>query len=352
MAIIEAWESWTGPGAKDEVIVPIKPEENAVHRIDHRNYFEHWYFDAKLEDGHVVIGFLQASELVTRKPGVELHVYKPDGQKLSVVKSYQKSDVRASAEKCDIRVGDNRAYAEFPEGGGLPVHHVHLAEGDMQFDLTYRNELPGWKPGGGMTKFGDTDFFAWVVPSPKASVEGTVKFGNTTLEAKGIGYQDHNWGIGDMKRIISYWYWGRLYTDDFTLLYAYVATQKRYNNHVSSPLMLAYKDKIILSTGEMSLTQGPKVFNQVANRDYPSNLVIDVPGNVRLKLDVVDVIDAHNFLEDMPVVRNKAVQKVVNRLIGRPGYFRFDSNFDLHVEHDGQSSDQAGRTLHEMVALQ
>jgi hypothetical protein len=351
MATIKAVETWTGPGKSDGVIVPLGPEENAVHTIDHKNYFEHWYFDAKLSDGHVVIGFLQASELINRKPGVELHVYKPSGEKLSVTRLYSKDRVSTSTTGFDVRIGDNYGYAEFPEGGGLPTYKVHLAEEDMQFDLTYHNLLPGWKPGGGMTRYGDTEFFAWVVPSPKARVEGTVRFGGTELEVRGIGYQDHNWGVGDMKRIIAYWYWGRLYVDEFTLLYAYVMTQNKYGNHCSTPLMLAKGDQVILSTGEMTLAEGPAVFNEVANRDYPSNLLIEVPGKVRLKLDVKEVIDAHNFLEDLPVVRSKAIQPIIHKLIGRPGYFRFDSEFELHVEHKGETFDRSGTTLHEMVAL-
>ncbi len=352
MAIVKAFETWTGPGKSDAVIVPLKPEENAVHAIDHKNYFEHWYFDAKLEDGHVVVGFLQAAELITRKPGVELHVYKPDGEKLSVVKGYKDSDVSTSTEKCDVRVGKNRAYAEWPEGGGLPVHHVYLAEEDMEFDLTYRNVLPGWKPGGGMTKYGDTEFFAWVVPSPRAEVEGTVKFGGKTMQVRGVGYQDHNWGVGDMKRIIDFWYWGRIYGEDFTLLYAYVQTRKHYGRACSTPLMLARRDEVVLSTGEVTLDTGPTIFNMTANRDYPSWLDIRVPGNLKLRLDVRDVIDAHDFVEDLPVVRSKLIKPVINKLVGRPGYFRFNSDFKLQVESDGTSYEREGTTLHEMVALQ
>lgn len=346
-------EIWTGPGERDEVIVPLKPEENASHHAETRNFFEHWYFDTRLEDGHVVVGFLQPAELITKKPGVELHVYKPSGEKLSVTRAYKDADVRASETKCDVWVGDNHAYAEHPADGGLPVHHLHISEGDMEADLVFRSEIPGWKPGGGRTNYGDKEFFAWVVPAPRARVEGSVRIGKETLKASGIGYHDHNWGVGDMRRIISYWYWGRIYAEDFTLLYANVMTRKRFGNACSTPLMLAHGDKVLLSTGEMSLLGSNPVFNDVANREYPSSVAIEVPGSVRLRLDVRDVIDAHNLLLDVsPVFGNRAVGRIANRLIGRPGYFRFNSDFTLHVEHDGQSYDRTGTTLHEMVALQ
>jgi predicted secreted hydrolase len=351
MKTVEAVETWTGPGKSDAVIVPLGPAENAAHPMDHKNYFEHWYFDARLEDGHVIVGFLQSSELITRKPGVELHVYTPDGEKLSVKKTYGAGDVSVSTDVCDVTVGPNHCRAETSTEGALPVYRVQLAEDDLAFDLTFRGLLPGWKPGGGKTCYGDTDFFAWVVPAPKAAVEGTVRIGGTELDARGTGYHDHNWGIGDMKRIIDRWYWGRIYAEDFTLLYAYVMTTRKYNNARSTPLMLAHGDRIILSTGDVTLESGETVFDRAGNRDYPSSVSLKVPGSLGLNLEVRKVIDAHDFLEDVPVVRSRAIKPLVNRLLGRPGYFRFDSDYHLRVIEDGQTYERAGTTMHEMVAL-
>ena len=349
----EVVETWTGPGATDEVIVPLRPDENGAHPSMSRNHFEHWYFDAILEDGHVVVGFLQTAELITRKPGVELHVYKPSGEKISNTASYPASEVSASESGCDVRVGASHAHAEYPPDGGLPVHHVHIAEGDATADLTFTSELPGWKPGGGRTEYGDDEFFAWVVPAPRARVEGTVTFGGKRLDARGIGYHDHNWGIGDMKRIVSYWYWGRIYAQDVTVLYAYVMTKKRYGNACSTPMMVAYDGKVILSTGEMTLRTGEPVFDQRANRDHPSFFVIEALPTLSLRLDVREVIDAHNLLHDVsPIFKNRLIERAVNAAVGRPGYFRFGSDFSLHLEHRGTSLDRSGRTLHEMVALE
>ena len=73
----EVSETWTGPGRQDGQIVPIKPEENGVHPTDDENYVEHWYFDARLDNGYLVVGFLWASEMMTHEPAMELHIYKP-----------------------------------------------------------------------------------------------------------------------------------------------------------------------------------------------------------------------------------------------------------------------------------
>ena len=352
MRIEPVVDEWLGPGEKDGTIVPIAPEENAVHRVDSRTYGEWWYFDARLEDGHVVVGFLQASELMTRKPGVELHVYKPSGEKLSVVRKFPASEVKASEEKCDVWVGENRCYVEWPEVGDLPTHYLYISEQGMEADLTFHSEVPGWKPGRGLTRYGDRGYFSWVVPVPRARVEGTVRFEGRTLDAAGIGYHDHNVVTADMRRILSFWYWGRLYTDDFTLLYAYVRTRRRFARAASKPLMLAYRDRVILSSGEMALTEGEAVFNPEANRTYPAWLEMEIPDRVYLRLDVRRIIDGNDFLRDMnPVVMSPAVRWLVNRFM-RPGWFRFESDFTLRVRHQGQAFERTGTTLHEMVALE
>ena len=116
------------------------------------------------------------------------------------------------------------------------------------------------------------------------------------------------------------------------------------------PLMVARGSEIVLSTGEVTSTEGPRVFNDVANRDYPSTLSLS-SDEVDLTFDVQRIVHANDFLEMLPVVRWKPVKAVVNRLLGRPGYFRFESDFDLTVRLEDEVLKETGRTMHEMVAL-
>ncbi len=342
-------ETWTGPGRRDAVVAPVGPEGNAAHLDDHKLAFEHWYFDARLSDGHIVVGFIQTRELIQRKPGVELHVYRPDGTRLEVVKHYADADASASREQCDVRVGHNWARAELHEGR-LPVHRLFLDEDGITFDLTFDSEVPTWMPGGGRTTYGDRDYFAWCVGAPRARVSGTVTIHGETIQAEGIGYHDHNWGVGDMKRIIDHWYWGRLYTDDLTVIYANVHTTPRYGSHASMPLMVARGSEIVVSTGEVTSLEGPRVFDEVANRDYPATLSLQAD-EVDLTFEVRRIVHANDFLEMVPVIRSRFVKPLVNRLLGRPGYFRFESDFDLTVRLEDEVLKETGRTMHEMVAL-
>ncbi|MGZ4447718.1 MAG: hypothetical protein ACXVEC_13345 [Nocardioides sp.] len=346
-------EAWNGPGARDAELTTVRPEDHGLHATDHKRAFEHWYVDARLDTGHTVVGFLtkrRPEERVGCDPSVELIVYAPDGTKHQVRRSYPASEASFATHDVDVRIGPNTATVD--RSGPLPVQRIHLAEGDLVLDLELHNELPSWMPGRGETHYGDVDHFGWVVAAPRARVSGQVRVGGEVLDAAGIGYADHNWGVGDMKRIIDRWHWGRLYVADYSLLFANVLTQKRFDGHRSQPLMLAREDEIVLSTGEVELTEGPMVFHPGANREHPTWLRMQVPGRLDLRLDVERVIDAQDLLDEVPVARSRFVKPLVHRLVGRPGYFRFDSRFVLRVhEDDGRVVERTGSTLHEMVAL-
>jgi len=354
LSVEKVIDHWLGPGEKDGESIPLSLQENGIHpkaRSESRFYGEWWYFDARLEDGHVIVGFLQASELMSRRPGVELHIYCPDGNKLSVVKKYPLSELKASEDKCDVRVGDNRCYVDCSDGKSLPRHYLFIEEEGFLADLVFESVLPGWKPGKGLTEYGNRGYFSWIVPVPRAKVTGKIRYGDNEISTRGIGYHDHNVVTADMRRILSHWYWGRIFATDFTLLYAYVVTSKKFGCHVSKPLMLAFRDRVVLSTGEMRLKEGELLFDKKANRTYPSWLEVEVPGRLFLSLKVMRIVDCNDLLSGInPIIMNPAVRWLVNRFV-RPGWFRFESEYNLRVFHEGRNYEEKGTTLHEMVAL-
>lgn len=345
-------EAWNGPGLRDGELTVVSAKDNALHPSDSRWAFEHWYYDAHLDSGHTVVAFLQKrrpEEPPGSKPIVELLVYYPDGRRRQVTIHHPKSDFSASSDHCEVAIGASHAHSDY--SGDLPVHHLHAAEEDLVFDLTFTNETPSWMPGSGLQHIGADDTFGWVVPGPRCAVTGTVTIDGQTQTVTGRGYHDHNWGVGNMPRIIERWHWGRLYTDQFSLLFATVMTQKRFGFHEFRPLMLARGREIVLSTGEVTLTEGPTTYSDIAHRSYPTSLRLQVPGAIDLKLDVKQMIHAHDLLDDVPVVRSRAIKSLARKLIGQPGYFRFLSDFELTVTLDGETTVETGSTLHELVAL-
>jgi hypothetical protein len=99
------------------------------------------------------------------------------------------------------------------------------------------------------------------------------------------------------------------------------------------------------------LREGPARFDATAGRGYPEWIELRVPDQVELRLTVDRVIHAHDLLDDIPVVGTRLLKPLAHRLIGHPGYFRFESTFELTVLGGTEPVRRTGTTLHELVAL-
>ena len=102
-------EAWNGPGRRDGEITAVEAADNGAHPSTDKHAFEHWYFDAHLDDGRIVVAMIQTRELVHRKPGVEIHVYSADGKRREASRSYtslMRFTLKLMANLTDPRDGD------------------------------------------------------------------------------------------------------------------------------------------------------------------------------------------------------------------------------------------------------
>jgi hypothetical protein len=339
-------EQWLGPGRKDGEIKSIEPKDDAMHiDMKKKGTREWWYFDARLDNGYTVIGFFRAKHERTGKTGVEITIYKPNGEKIQKIIDYLHSDLRASLELPDLQIGENYIKVDY-YNQELPIYEIFLDEGEYGLHLKYTAKIHGWKPGKGYIEFGKSNEFGWVVALPRADVEGTIKVNNETIQVKGIGYHDHNWLNFNFAMIIDYWYWGRIYSDNYTVIFAYIKCNKKMNNYPIKVLMLAEKAHIILSTGEYELIQDNFEYNHKAGNSYPKFLKFNLDNYYEIILEVQEIIDADNLLIELgPITRFFAK----NLLKLKPGYFRLNSKFQLIKHINGESYTEKGSTLHEMV---
>jgi hypothetical protein len=339
-------EAWLGPGRKDGQIKPITPKDDALHiDMKEKGTREWWYFDARLDNGYTVVGFFRAKHERTGKTGVEITIYKPDGEKIQNVIDYSPSDLSASRDIPDVKIGNNYIKVDF-SNKELPIYEIFLDEGEYGLHLKYIASVHGWKPGNGYIEFGKSNQFGWVIALPRANVEGTIKVNNETIQVKGIGYHDHNWLNFNFAMIIDYWYWGRIYSENFTVIFAYIKCNKRMDNYPIQVLMIAENENIFLSTGEYEMFQDDFEYNDKANNSHPKLLKFNFGNNNEITLNVQDIIDSDNLLYELgPITRFLAK----NLLKLKPGYFRLNSQFQLTLQIDGKTHVEKGTTLHEMV---
>jgi predicted secreted hydrolase len=345
-------EGWTGPGRKDGVISRLTPEDDALHiDLGRKGMYEWWYFDARLEGDYTVVVFFHASNPnpgIAGRAGIELVVVRPNGERTQRFVEYERSGFSASREQPEVSVGNNRLEVDYSRGE-LPVYQIHVDEGDLAFDLTYTAEVHGWKPGDGYSHFGDRGYFAWVVPFPRARVEGTVRIGDERIEARGVGYHDHNWLSFQFPRVIDHWMWGRIYSETLTVCYAFIQCNKKVDGHTVKALMAARNEHVVLSTGEFDFVTEGFEHDDRAGHVYPKSLRISSPGEIEVAMNVRRVLEAENLLDNFaPLTRFLA--RYVLRL--KPGYFRLLSDFEVELTADGLARRESGDTLHEIVAFQ
>jgi hypothetical protein len=344
-------EGWTGPGRKDGNIVPLTKKDDALHTDPSaKNTFEWWYFDAHLDNGYIAIAFFHASNPnpgMAGKSGVELVLIRPDGQKTQHFVEYPQKDFQASTEFPDVKMGNNYLRVDY-ESGDLPIYEIFISENDLTFHLKFSALVKGWKPGNGYSRFGDMGSFAWVVPFARASVQGTIQDDHTKMQVKGVGYHDHNWLDFQFFKIIKYWMWGRVYSDSYTLSYAYIQCNKKMDHHAVKVLMLARNQDVILSSGEFDFLTDDFKYNGMAGHEYPNLLTIKAGEDLEAVLRVKQVKEAENMLDNFgPIPRFLA--KNILRL--KPGYFRLISDFTIKVKTAGHADEESGTTLHEIVAF-
>ena len=86
---------------------------------------------------------------------------------------------------------------------------------------------------------GKVPLHQWLLSVPKADVEGTIAIierggAVRTIPVRATGYHDHNLGAVPMQEYISRWYWGRVFSKPFDLVYYVVF----FKNNDYKPLAL------------------------------------------------------------------------------------------------------------------
>jgi len=342
-------EGWLGPGRRDGTIVPLEPSEDGIHIDVHKKgEYEWWYFDAHMESGHTIVVFFYAANPnpgFGGKPGVEIVLLRPDGSKTQRFIPYSKPALTASRDRAEVKMGANHLEArQVPRE--LPVYEVYVEDRDLSCHLEFKAEVNGWKPGTGISQFGELGSFAWIVPFARASVTGTIIDQGRGLDVKGIGYHDHNWLDFPFQSIIDYWMWGRIYSTHYTVSYAFIQCNAKMDRHQVRVLMLADGKEVRLSTGQFEFTKEDFDYDQRTKHRYPKMVTISVPDELEINLRVRNILESQNMLDNFSLPL-RLIAKYLLRL--RPGYFRLLSDFEISATRDGKLNKETGTALHEIV---
>jgi hypothetical protein len=338
-------------GKSSELLDGGKNQPNARDRARHTmkgiDPFEWWYFDGHLDTGETFVGVFYAPSVKTGKSTVTFSLYSPDFKKKYFRKSFPAGEMKLSTEDVDIicpagfirRMDDNN-------------YHVQWNMDSIVADFKLTITAPGWMPAGqdgGNENF--LDFF-WNVHQARNSIEGTITQDGQTRQVKGVGYADHNWGKKPFTEITRHWVWGRIFSDEHTIIFADVDYINPSMN-IARPLYIAKGDQMILGTGSPTIRQWDFVTHPVLKRHYPKQISIDfdqggVRGHINIRFKaLVEDVDLLMTTELNPLSR-----WVVRTFIAKPAYFRVIARYNGNIIEHGKAVPIEGECLYEIVEFE
>jgi len=323
--------------------------EDGYRTADEEDSFEWWYFDAQFDDGSTAVITFSTKPHTKPKaplsPGVLIMHRSSGGESESYGPKFSAEELTASNSGCDVRIGPNWVK------GDLDHYELHVEAESISFDLTMQRKAPSWRPGAAVTYFNSakTKYFAWVVPIPYGTVEGTMTRDGKESKVKGTVYHDHNWGNAVMGSMLDYWYWGRAHVGDFNIIFAQLVTIKIFGlGGIKLPVFFLAKGDKILTDDGLPLTletsgevEGPK------GQTYPTRLDFNweaEEGVVKLAIRDPKLIEVLDMTEDMP-----KWQRPLVHIFANPLYYDFDAELELSVDIAGVKAKESGRVIFEKM---
>jgi hypothetical protein len=176
--------------------------------------------------------------------------------------------------------------------------------------------------------------FSWVVPLPRAAVEGVFAIDGVsyTLE-EALGYHDHNTWQGApqaklfMDDVIAHWQWGRFLASDCTVVFMNTCLR----THSIRSCLYARDNTILHSSNNLR-----KVVTEAATQDevlrapYPTRIIVGLSTDAcpwQMVLQATDVLDRRDLLEGV----YPPLPWLIKRLISHPTYHSMLADVTLRI---------------------
>ena len=322
------------------------PKDDGCHPDETPDFFEWWYFDALMDDeSSFVISWHRNAE---GPAYVRFTYHDPAGEKSHLQTSFPLERTHVSAETCDVRMADNYLRGEYPKW------EMRFQHGDTGCDLMFRSVTQSVKsPPDGVSIFSERPrrYLGWLVPQPRAEVTGEVTVRGKRFPVHGLGYHDHNWGVGHVGRpaagqevleavggglagLYDFWYWGRLYLPRHTIVYSAGRMAEHLGYAPANILIALQGEKLTTMSFRLGHEERGMSVEPTTGADYPQELIIRpqhrlVNGQLTLKL--------RRFIDISPYGERGH------------GYFRFLADCHAQLDFCGEKIDIVVPAIHERM---
>lgn len=317
-----------------------------------RGTFEWWYFDAHFDDHTTAVIVYATKPIISPgdplRPNVSISITRADGSKTAEFAFPPPEQYAASSEMCDVKLG--ASWVKQSGGGTCWAFSLHAETEHLSADLTFSGLVPPWRPGAGKSFFGDYEhFFAWLPSIPYGTVAGTLTYDGQTVQVRGTGYHDHNWGNVALPAVMDHWYWGRAHVGDYTLIFVEQIALKKYGSTRMPVFLLAKGDQILVDDARYLTLQARNFTRHASGREYPGEVDftwVNGAERIHLGLRKQKMIESASLLMVLPPLKRALAKLFVN-----PYYFRFNTELELTIELGNLKDSIRGPALYEIMML-
>lgn len=261
-------------------------------------------------------------------------VISPENKRYFSRYQFDEKKVVVAGDHLFFKEGDNMI-----EGKGDGIYRIKLKYPGFACDLTYKNNVPPWRPGNGYAYYeaNKKSYGYNIITSPWADVSGSITLPDKSLTVNGEGYSDWGRGSSFPTKLSPYLYSIRTFSPPGTpredrWMFGLLETQLNpsFGNKRMPYLHLAHNNKIVLATKFYNIE--PTGWKKGADTpyDYPTRFRI----TARDKGWVLDgeyvtgeLFDFLDVLQQLPPWFKSTAEKFVKR----PVYFRSRGTFNATV---------------------
>ena len=210
----------TGDGFWDFSFSPedIELKDDAFHRADSSNlshFTEWWYFDATFDNGYSAQMTFRVMSVLDQDIAIfsRLDLYKDTALISHKQHMHLLEDFYASTDVPYVLLNGNEMINGYINRfTGAWTYDISFDMGDTSADLHFVGCTKGYK--------GSTPGGKWAVILPRADVTGKLFIDGDEIKVKGVGYHDHNWEVTAEAALNFGWYWGKINSDTYTIVWA------------------------------------------------------------------------------------------------------------------------------------
>ena len=263
------------------------PKDDAFHGSKKLIASEWWYFDAIFSNKYSIHVDFTTFTKKHKIASSAIEIYKNGKLKVKAIKRHLYEDIEVSKKIPFVKLNGNKIMDfdldRFKKKGEWVYNFSNKIENN-EVNLTFIGKNKGFKF--------ETDAESWAVALPRAQVKGEISIKGKKIKVEGLGYHDHNWNstISSVFDIWG-WYWGKVSSKTFNLVWAYVMHTPRDGifrgifNKDNKGFFYINPKKVIFNTKNFTRRNGRKIptkFNIKIN-DICKNIPIKADININIK---------------------------------------------------------------------